>query len=241
MSTLFVSDLHLDVSRPEVTEAFIDFLRNEAGQTEALYILGDLFETWIGDDAADEHQRKIMAAIREFTAAGVPCRFMRGNRDFLIGQRFAEETGVELLEDPSVHDIQGTPVLLMHGDLLCTSDTAYLRYREKVHQPRRQKLFLMLPRFIRQYIAWLLRKRSMAAIDKKPPVITDVTQSAVEARLKTAGVSTLLHGHTHRPGIHEFELDGSRATRIVLGDWYEQGSILRWTARGFELTRLAWS
>ena len=241
MTTLFVSDLHLDAGRPQVTEAFLHFLQNDARQAEALYILGDLFESWIGDDAVDDHQRQVISAISALTASGVPCHFMHGNRDFLIGERFANEAGVELLDDPSRLEIHGTSVLLMHGDLLCTSDTAYLRYRETVHRPHRQKLFLMLPVFVRKYIAWLLRNRSMAAVENKSPMITDVTQEAVEARMTSAGVLTLLHGHTHRPAIHRFDLNGQPAVRIVLGDWYEQGSILRWSRDGYELTRLSWT
>ena len=241
MTTLFVSDLHLDEQRPQVSEAFIRFLQTEARQAEALYILGDLFESWVGDDAADAHQLRIMDAISSLTASGVPCHFMHGNRDFLVGQRFARETGVQLLEDPTRLVIHDTPVLLMHGDLLCTSDTDYLRYREKVHRPGRQKFFLMLPIFVRRYIAWLLRARSMAAVENKSPVITDVTQQAVEERMTSAGVHTLLHGHTHRPDIHRFELNGRPAVRIVLGDWYEQGSVLRWSDEGYELTRLGWT
>ncbi len=235
MTTLFISDLHLQAARPDITERFSTFLRREAMQAEALYILGDLFEAWIGDDDPDPHNVAVQQAMREVTDAGIAGYFMHGNRDFLIGEAFAERTGFTLLADPVVHDMYGTPVLLSHGDAWCTDDVEYQAFRRQSRDPAWQRHVLAMPIEQRRALAGRAREESRAAMVDKAEDIMDVNAGAVAAAMREAGVTTLVHGHTHRPAVHEFVLDGDPATRIVLGDWYEQGTVLRWEPdSGFE-------
>jgi UDP-2,3-diacylglucosamine hydrolase len=236
MTILFVSDLHLHASRPAVTDCFLRFLTDTASHADALYILGDLFESWIGDDAPGPTDRQVIAALRRLADRGVSCSFVRGNRDFLVSQRFAAESGLKLLADETVVDLHGERALLMHGDTLCTDDHAYQRYRKIVHWPPTQMLYLALPVSARRRIETRLRSSSREAHGRKPPMLMDVNQQAVAAVMRRHAVSLLIHGHTHRPAIHRFEnAEHGAATRIVLGDWYEQGSVLRWTRTGPEL------
>lgn len=240
MTILFVSDLHLHASRPAVTDCFLRFLADTASQAEALYILGDLFESWIGDDAPGTTGVQVSVALRRLTDRGVRCHFMRGNRDFLISGGFAAESGINLLTDESVIDLYGERALLMHGDTLCTDDHAYQRYRRIVHWPLTQALYLALPMGTRKRIEAQLRSKSMEAHGNKPAMLMDVNQQAVVDIMELHGVSLLIHGHTHRPAIHQFaNAQGEAATRIVLGDWYEQGSVLRWTRSGPALQALS--
>lgn len=240
-TTLFVSDLHLDAGRPRATAAFRDFLAGDARGASHLYILGDLFEFWIGDDDDQPLAREVTAALADYSRAGNACSVMRGNRDFLLGPRFADMTGARLLADPSVVDIGGEPVLLTHGDLLCTDDQAYQRYRKRVNDPRLQRLFRALPRSWRRAAGAEGRRRSRGYATGRPAAYMDVNAAAVAAAMRQAGVRRLVHGHTHRPAIHGFELDGQPAIRAVLGDWYEQGSVLAWSAAGPELRSRAFS
>ncbi|MCL4780888.1 MAG: UDP-2,3-diacylglucosamine diphosphatase [Gammaproteobacteria bacterium] len=236
MTILFVSDLHLHSSRPAVTDCFLRFLADTASQAKALYILGDLFESWIGDDAPGTTGEQVCTALRSFTARGVPCSFMHGNRDFLIGQDFAARSGLTLLPDETIIDLYGERALLMHGDTLCSDDHAYQRYRRIVRSPVVQALYLALPVRARSHIEAQLRSRSTASHGSKPAMLMDVNQQTVAAVMERHGVSLLIHGHTHRPAIHRFDnAQQATATRIVLGDWYEQGSVLRWTPSGPEL------
>jgi UDP-2,3-diacylglucosamine hydrolase len=235
MTVFFVSDLHLDAARPEVTEAFRAFLAGEARDAEALYILGDLFELWIGPDPRDEHQRSVIDALAEYVRAGGNCLFTHGNRDFLIDKRFASQTGIQIQPPATVVSLYDEPALLLHGDELCTDDYAYQRMRSVLRSPGLQRVYWTLPESLRRMIAARIRGQSRIASRTKPPEILDVNQDAVRAAMREHQVRLLIHGHTHRPGIHEFELDGQPARRIVLGDWYEQASILRWTAAGPEL------
>lgn len=223
---LFISDLHLDPGRPAVIAQFIDFLQRSAPQAQALYILGDLFEAWIGDDtlAGDD---PVLHAMRGLTAAGVPIRVMRGNRDFLLGEGFCRATGVVLLEDPSRIRLDGVEVLLLHGDTLCTEDIEYQRFRALVHDPGWQADFLAKPREERLAYAALARRESTRRNQSVEDSLLDVSAQAVCRVLREQGLQHMIHGHTHRPGVHRFELDGKAAQRIVLGDWYEQGSLLR--------------
>jgi UDP-2,3-diacylglucosamine hydrolase len=242
VTTLFISDLHLDASHPEITEQFVAFLQNEAAHAEALYILGDLFEAWIGDDDPDPHNRRVIDALRATTAAGVPCYVMHGNRDFLIGSRFCRETGVKLLSDGTLVDLYGRKVLLLHGDTLCTDDSDYQRLRRIVRNPLVQFVMRRLSLRQRQRLAVRMRAGSKAhieAMDRAAPLIMDVNQAEVIATFKRYGVDCMIHGHTHRPAVHHLTVDGKAATRIVLGDWYEQGSVLRWNRDGYELAGLA--
>ena len=243
MASLFVSDLHLDASRPRITALFLDFLRGEAREAEALYILGDLFEAWVGDDADDALADTVRTGLRELVDAGVPVWAMRGNRDFLLGPRFADETGVRLLPDPCVVVLDGEPTLLMHGDLLCTDDAAYQAFRQQVREPAWVEAFLAQPLVARRAFAEQARAASgehQSALQAQGTLesITDANQSAVAATMARFGVRRLIHGHTHRPALHALDLAGRRGQRIVLGDWYEQGSVLRVDRDGVALSRL---
>jgi UDP-2,3-diacylglucosamine hydrolase len=238
-ATLFISDLHLDASRPACTELFCEFLAGPARSAQALYILGDLFEVWIGDDAANDHDMRVMDAMAAYAASGIPCSFMRGNRDFLIGPAFAEHTGFRLLEDPCVIELNGTPTLLSHGDTLCTDDIDYQRFRRKVRDPAWQARFLSRPLGIRRLLARLARLYSRMRTRTKSDEIVDVTQKAVDSLMQTYGIDTLIHGHTHRPAIHKWSAaDGTQRTRAVLGDWYDQGSVLVADSEGLRLEGL---
>lgn len=238
MTTLFVSDLHLDAARPAATTCFGRFLDTVARKADHLYILGDLFEVWIGDDAPGHHDQQVINALRGLTRAGVPCSLLPGNRDFLLGSRFAHGTGVRLLEDECLIELGGESVLLMHGDTLCTDDTGYQAYRRIVHNPVVRAAYLGLPAGLRRSIAAYARSRSVAANSGKTAAIMDVNPAAVAAVLKRHSARLLVHGHTHRPGSHEIMVDGLRARRIVLGDWYDQGSVLAWTDQGPDLQTL---
>ena len=241
MTTLFVSDLHLDASRPAATDCFLRFLAGPAREADNLYVLGDLFEAWTGDDAAGPHDKAILAALARYTSAGNRCHFLRGNRDFLVGPRFSAQTGIALLPDEALVEIGGMRALLMHGDTLCTDDRAYQRYRRFVHRPAVQAAYLGLPARFRAGIAAYARRRSLAANAGKPAAIMDVNPQAVGDAMRRHDVRLLIHGHTHRPAVHTLEVDGLPARRIVLGDWYTQGSVLRWTATGPELRALTYT
>lgn len=236
MAVLFISDLHLDRERPEAIELFLDFVAREARSAEALYILGDLFEAWVGDDEDERELARARAAIAELGTHGVACFVMHGNRDFLIGPRFAEETGCTLLGDYETIDVCGTRVLLTHGDLLCTDDTAYRDLRATVRAADWQAAFLARPLAERRTIAADMRAKSRTEIAAKAEDIMDVNQQAVVETMRRFGVRHLLHGHTHRPAVHDFDLDGQPAQRIVLGDWHDEGSYVRWTPEGFTLS-----
>jgi UDP-2,3-diacylglucosamine hydrolase len=238
VTALFISDLHLHANRPAGIEQFLTFIRTEALEASSLYILGDLFEAWIGDDDNDPTHGPIIAALAELKRQNVPCYFMHGNRDFLIGRQFAAATGCRLLEEWHVADIAGRRVLLTHGDLLCTDDTPYLQLRAMVRDPAWQREFLAKPLHERRAIADSLRERSQTETAAKPAEIMDVNDTAVAAALRAHGAALLLHGHTHRPSVHEILVDGQPATRIVLGAWYEQGSVVRWDESGFRLEAL---
>ena len=241
MTALFVSDLHLDASRPAATECFLRFLDGPARDAGTLYILGDLFEAWTGDDTAGPHELKILSALGRYTTAGSQCLFLRGNRDFLVGARFAAATGTALLQDETLIELDGQRALLMHGDTLCTDDLAYQRYRRFVHRPLVQALYLGLPARFRSGIATYARRRSTAANAGKPAAIMDVNPATVADAMCRHGVHLLIHGHTHRPAVHALEVDGQAARRVVLGAWYEQGSVLHWTSAGPELRKLAFA
>jgi UDP-2,3-diacylglucosamine hydrolase len=238
MSTFFISDLHLHEQRPAGISAFSRFMEGLTGRAAALYILGDLFEFWIGDDAPLPGYEAVIATLRRATDRGLPVYFMHGNRDFLIGAQFASATGCRLLPDPIVIDLDHRTVLLMHGDTLCTDDTDYQQFRSQVRNPHWQAEFLALPAAARLEIARRYRAESMKRTGEKAMEIMDVSQRSVDAAMASHHVACLIHGHTHRPGIHRFTQNGQTVQRIVLGDWYEQGSVLEWTGTDFELSGL---
>jgi UDP-2,3-diacylglucosamine hydrolase len=235
MSVLFISDLHLDTAQPGTIEHFIRFIERDAASAQALYILGDLFEAWIGDDDDDPGWQPVLDALAGLAARGVACYVQRGNRDFLLGARFAQRTGARVLEDYTTVELWGERVLLMHGDLLCTDDTSYMESRVIFHDPRWQRDLLEKPLAERREIAKQLRERSRTETAQKPEDIMDVNQQAVEATMREHGVQLLLHGHTHRPAVHRFVLDGRAAARIVLGAWHGEAAIVRWDADGYHL------
>ena len=239
MAALFISDLHIDASRPAIIGQFLDFLATEAKHAEALYILGDLFESWIGDDAADAAQSAAIAGLHLLTSHGVPCFVLHGNRDFLLSEQFCRLSGAVLLPDPLIVTLYGEPVLVMHGDALCTDDRAYQRLRATVREADWQRRFLALSVESRRALAGAARVGSQEHTAAVEYAITDVNPDSVATALRNAGTATLLHGHTHRPAIHALEVDGRPCTRIVLGDWYEQGSLLRWDRDGPELVSLS--
>ena len=238
MTVLFISDLHLDAGRPETLARFDEFIERRALAAREVYILGDLFEAWIGDDDDDRRLRPVIAGLQRLTEAGVPAAVMHGNRDFLIGKDFCEATGCRLLTEYERVDMYGETVLLTHGDLLCTDDTRYLTLRATLRDPTWQSEFLAKPLSERRVIAADLRKLSATEIAAKAEDIMDVNQAAVEETMRRFGVRFLLHGHTHRPAVHRFTLDGHAAIRIVLGAWYEQGTVVTWDATGFRLEQI---
>jgi UDP-2,3-diacylglucosamine hydrolase len=233
MSTLFIADLHLDDSRPQITSLFEHYLASdEVRHADALYILGDLVEAWIGDDDDAELPQRIANATRAVRDAGIPVYFMVGNRDFLLGEPFAQRAGLTLLDDGVVHDLYGTPTLLMHGDALCTDDIAYQAVRRNVRTAEWKAQVLAMSLDARRAFAAKAREDSRAHTGSTHETIMDVNADAVAAAMRNANVRHLIHGHTHRPAIHHLDLDGQTAERIVLGDWYEQGSVLRVTPEG---------
>jgi UDP-2,3-diacylglucosamine hydrolase len=238
MARLFVSDVHLSAAAPQATEQFLAFLRAEAAGAEALYILGDLFEAWVGDDDREPANERVCAALRALTAGGVACFALHGNRDFLLGSGFCERSGCRLLADPVVAQLDGEPVLLTHGDALCTDDHSYQELRSVVRDPAWQQRFLALPRAHRELLADEARAGSRRHTARTVPDIMDVNAAAVQSAFRAAQVRRMIHGHTHRPGVHDLEIDGEPAQRIVLGAWYEQGSYLRFTPGKYELREL---
>jgi UDP-2,3-diacylglucosamine hydrolase len=240
MATLFVSDLHLDPERPAITELFGRFLDDEARGADALYILGDLFEAWVGDDDPSTAGAFVADRLRALAASGVPVNFIRGNRDFLLGDDYAKRAGINILPDPAVVMLHGEPTLVLHGDLLCTDDTAYQQVRAQTRDPRWQGDFLAQPLAARLAFAQQARAASQARHGELKAsglseTITDVAPDTVHEWFKRYGIRRMIHGHTHRPAIHD---EGDGNTRIVLGDWYDQGSVLRVDDSGFNLASL---
>ncbi|WP_318480651.1 UDP-2,3-diacylglucosamine diphosphatase [Photobacterium leiognathi] len=235
MTTLFISDLHLSASRPDMTDCFLRFMAEDTANIDALYVLGDLFEMWIGDDEESPFLQQIKQAFKTLTDSGIPCYFVHGNRDFLIGKRFSQQTGVQLLPEHSVVDLYGKPTLILHGDTLCIEDEAYQRYRKKVHNKFIQWLFFRIPLSKRIQIGEKFRNNSSKNNQMKSQSIMDVTTSEVVRVMKEFHVDQMIHGHTHRPDIHSLTVDDKPATRIVLGDWYEHGSVLVVTPDGYQL------
>ncbi|WP_065759481.1 UDP-2,3-diacylglucosamine diphosphatase [Pseudomonas defluvii] len=236
---LLISDLHLQEERPDITRAFLDLLEGRARQAQALYILGDFFEAWIGDDAMTPYQASICQALRALSDSGTQIFLMHGNRDFLIGQAFCKAAGCTLLNDPCVVEMGGEPVLLMHGDSLCTRDLAYMKLRRYLRNPLSLWILRHLPLSTRQKLARKLRSESRTQTRMKANDIVDVTPEEVPRVMQQHGVRTLVHGHTHRPAIHKLALGNTPARRIVLGDWDRQGWALQVDEQGFQLAPFA--
>jgi len=237
VATLFIADLHLHTEEPAITAGFLHFLGGVAREADALYILGDLFEAWIGDDDPNPLHQRVAAAIRALVDSGVPCYFIHGNRDFLLGKRFARESGMQLLPQEKVLELYGRKVLIMHGDTLCTDDAGYQAFRAKVHQPWLQTLFLALPLFIRHRVAAKMRADSRAANSSKSLAIMDVNQQAVIEAMEKHRVQWLIHGHTHRPAVHQLTANEAPAFRAVLGAWHSEGSMIRVSESDVELVQ----
>jgi UDP-2,3-diacylglucosamine hydrolase len=231
--TLFISDLHLAPDTLTANEALLNFLEQTAPSADAVYVLGDLFEYWIGDDGLEHpFARSIAGAFRKLSDGGVPVFFMHGNRDFLIGNRFARESGMQLLSDPTLINLYGPRTLLMHGDTLCSDDVEYQKFRAMVRNPAWQQAFLAKPLAERVRMAQDVRGKSEQAKQVKDRVIMDVAPATVEEVLRRHAYPRLIHGHTHRPARHEHLVDGRLCERWVLADWYEQGSYLLCDAAG---------
>ena len=238
MAHLFVSDVHLGEGFEPSIGQFLGFLSSHAARAEALYILGDLFESWVGDDDRSDAAQRVCATLRTLTAGGVPSFVLHGNRDFLLGAGFGERTGCVLLSDPVVAELDGERVLITHGDALCTDDHSYQELRSIVRNPLVQRRFLALPLANREVLADEARAGSRRHIARTVPTIMDVNPAAVERAFRAAGVRRMIHGHTHRPGVHDLTIDGRSAQRIVLGAWYEQGSYLSYERGRYELRSL---
>ena len=221
--SLLISDLHLDPARPEHLAALETLLDNHAGKADRLYVLGDLFEAWIGDDDDSPFNRQAITAFRRFSDAGSQLFFMHGNRDFLLGDTFAEQCGGVLLDEGTVVDLYGTRALLMHGDSLCTDDHAYQQFRAMARDPQWQQGMLAKPLEERRALAQGMRMQSQGNNANKPENIMDVTPAEVVRVMDDAGVQHLIHGHTHRPAVHDVALKNTTGTRWVLGDWGELG------------------
>ncbi|HKU47555.1 MAG TPA: UDP-2,3-diacylglucosamine diphosphatase [Burkholderiales bacterium] len=235
MSSLFISDLHLTEERPEANERFIEFLERKARGAGALYILGDFFEYWVGDEDLGEPFNSVIAGL--LGKLPVPLYFMHGNRDFLVGERFCAATGAKLLEDPVALEIEGVKTLLMHGDTLCTDDVDYQAWRRKARDPAFQAAFLAKSLPERHQAVQQMREKSKETIGAKSAQIMDVNPDAVREALRRHGVRRLIHGHTHRPGRHALEVDGERCERWVLPDWYGRGGYLEVGRTGPKLVR----
>lgn len=236
ITTLFISDLHLSEEYPEITRLFLSFLRTCAPRARQLYILGDLFEAWLGDDAGDSHSDTVINALQQLHRQGTDIAIMHGNRDFLLGQGFCDQSGCRLITDPTLIELDGKRVLLSHGDILCTDDHDYQKFRRQVRDPGFQKDLLALSVQQRRLQAEQYREKSRKATRMKAQDIMDVNAAAVEQMMDEYQVNCLIHGHTHRPAVHILEdkgIDGRQ--RIVLGDWGQTGSVLIHDRHGLHL------
>jgi UDP-2,3-diacylglucosamine hydrolase len=234
MKTLFLSDQHLEDARPEALDWMLGFLAEPAREADAVYILGDLFEYWIGDDAPSQTARTLAGATRDLADRGVPIGFMHGNRDFLLGADYAAQAGFELLPETFTLDLYGTSTVLLHGDTLCTDDHEYQAVRAQTRDPAWQRRVLSMSVEERLEMARNARDASMAHTGSAATDIMDVSPQTVLEAFATSGARLMIHGHTHRPAVHEVSLkDGTTARRIVLADWYDHGSYLEVTPEGF--------
>ncbi len=233
---LFISDLHISLEKAEITRCFLSFLKNQAGKAKAVYILGDLFDAWVGDDDNTPPNKKIKVQLKQLTNSGTKVFLQLGNRDFLIGQKFCRETGVTLLNEYTIIDLNGVKTLLTHGDLLCTDDIPYQVFRKKSHTEEWKQNVLSKPLFIRLIAARWYRFRSHFHKRNKSPEIMDVNQQTVIKVMQENSCLRLIHGHTHRPAVHEFEIDGTTVQRFVLAEWKKDSAeILCWNSQGYQI------
>ncbi len=235
----FISDLHLDAGHPDATRRFLRYLGSRARDAGALYILGDLFEAWIGDDDDTAHSQQVAAGLKACADAGTAVFVLRGNRDFLLGDRFAAASACILLDDPHRIELFGQDALLMHGDTLCASDTEYLAFRSQVREPGWQQDFLARPVGERRRIAGELREASLLAGRLKTAAAMDANPDTVRRTMQAHGVHLLIHGHTHRQKVHQLTIDGQPATRIALGSWDTAAALLEFTPDGYRFEALA--
>jgi UDP-2,3-diacylglucosamine hydrolase len=239
LDILFISDLHISLDKPEITRRFLSFLSGRAHKAAAVYILGDLFDAWIGDDDFTPPNNKVRTQLKQLVDSGTPVYLQQGNRDFLLGKRFSEDTGVTLLDEYAVIDLHGTPTLLTHGDLLCTDDLPYQAFRVKSHSLEWQQSVLSKPLFLRLLAARWYRIRSYFHKRKKTQDIMDVNQDTVMNIMRERHCLRLIHGHTHRPAIHDFKIDGQSAQRFVLAAWSKNaGEVLCWGSDGYQIEPL---
>ncbi|MBC5791464.1 UDP-2,3-diacylglucosamine diphosphatase [Providencia sp. JUb39] len=235
MSTYIIADLHLSEDEPAITAGFLAFIEQQAIHADSLYILGDFFNYWIGDDDNTLLHQQVAQALKQLSERGIPCYFIHGNRDFLLGQRYAKQCGMTILPQETLLELYDKRILIMHGDTLCTDDAAYQNYRKKVHTPWIQRVFLLLPLFIRRRIAQKMRRNSQYASSMKSEAIMDVNSDAVVDALNRHQAQWMIHGHTHRPAIHEINLGGQLHFRGVLGAWHSEGSAFVINENGIEL------
>ncbi|BBV00630.1 UDP-2,3-diacylglucosamine diphosphatase [Providencia hangzhouensis] len=235
MSTYIIADLHLSEDEPAITAGFINFIQQQAIHAESLYILGDFFNYWVGDDDDNPLHQQVANELKQLTDRGIPCYFIHGNRDFLIGQRYAKQCGMTILPQETLLELYGKRILILHGDTLCIDDAAYQNYRKKVHTPWVQRLFLLLPLFVRRRIAQKMRQNSQYASSMKAESIMDVNSQAVIDALQRHQAQWMIHGHTHRPAIHEVNIGGKLHYRGVLGAWHYEGSAFVINEQGIEL------
>ena len=238
MTITFISDLHISESQPEIAKQFIEFLENSSKSTSALYILGDLFEYWIGDDDPNPYYARIVSSLYDYNASGIPTYFIHGNRDFLIGEIFAKKTGVKILKDPSIIKINDEKIMLSHGDIFCTDDYEYQNTRKLTRDPEWQKMMLKKTIVERETFAQKAREESKHHTKYLNDNITDVNQDEINKTFKNNNLAKIIHGHTHKPAIHDTLINNIPHQRFVLGDWYEQGSILNWDEYGPNLITL---
>ena len=235
MTVWCASDLHLDPSTPEIADRFLRFLAGPVRGAHSLFLLGDLFEAWIGDDDPDPAHREAIAALAALASGGTLVYVMRGNRDFMLGERFCGESGAILLDDPAIMTVRGETAVISHGDGFCTDDRAYQRLRALVREPTLHSAFARLPIDVRRRLASEAREGSREHLANAAGYITDVNQSAVESVCRGARAGLMIHGHTHRPGVHRFDLDGTERTRVVLGAWHDAADVVRWDDSGWKL------
>jgi UDP-2,3-diacylglucosamine hydrolase len=236
---LFISDLHIALEKPEITNRFLSFLKNQASKAQAVYILGDLFDVWVGDDDFTPPTHKIRQRLKQLTEAGTPVYLQSGNRDFLLGQKFCQDTGVQLLDEYVVIDLFGVPTLLTHGDLLCTDDLPYQAFRVKSHTPEWRDSVLSKPLLLRLLMARWYRVRSYFHKRGKSQDIMDVNQDAVVKVMHEYNCMRLIHGHTHRPAIHQFEINGQKVQRHVLAAWENKSAkMLCWNTDGYRIENI---